>query len=713
MKSIKIISLMAAAMIIAACSTSEFTDIVSNSNDNNSVTVASITRSTSSSENTQQTTEPMTEEFLLVNTTQQAKVGKQHRAVFAYDQNTQSWQTEDNDKVVWYGAGENEFQASYPAKTRYSGNKLQWEDFNRFMIPAYYPESGDSIADWMRATAKAPKTINDPTGKANPLDLHFEHMLSKVTVRCDYSDSPTLDGETITDVDICKIFTRVQFCEAVTDAEGKVTINAYKPTDYNTDGLYIWTNADNYSTANTSMATTIVAPGTYTNIAKAWAEVNGIWEEVVISAPSGITLEAGKHYVLNVKTFNGHESFSVSSVDVVDWNEEVITPSAPAERTTPYVTFTADDEQEFMMAYYDLSFSARPRETVNRPNRINTTDPNVIEFDITSIEYSVGDGEWQRMPQGGLSSENAVKFGGNKGSLRLRGKSLCGTTSTDLSRYARISFSDANVPVSCTGDIRTLVDYDNYSNVDTQYARFLYLFSECKPLSTAPTLPATTLANYCYYYMFSQCTSLTTPPALPATTLADYCYMYMFYGCTSLTSAPELPATTLATMCYHAMFAECTALTTAPTLSAFSLADYCYAYMFYGCTSLTTAPELQAPTLSDGCYGCMFSGCTSLTKAPELRATTLTPECYASMFEDCSNLSSVTMLATDVASSDISFYDCLGYWLNNAGKNASSRTLTVKDDAIYNNISTTLPNEWKKGYNNTTVKDAAGNTLTE
>ena len=187
----------------------------------------------------------------------------------------------------------------------------------------------------------------------------------------------------------------------------------------------------------------------------------------------------------------------------------------------------------------------------------------------------------------------------------------------------------------------------------------------------------------------------------------------MFYGCTSLTTAPELPATTLATMCYHAMFAECTALTTAPTLSAFSLADYCYAYMFYGCTSLTTAPELQAPTLSDGCYGCMFSGCTSLTIAPELRATTLTPECYASMFEDCSNLSSVTMLATDVASSDISFYDCLGDWLNKAGINASSRTLTVKDNAVYNSISTTLPALWKKGYANTTVKDAAGNTLTE
>ena len=34
--------------------------------------------------------------------------------------------------------------------------------------------------------------------------------------------------------------------------------------------------------------------------------------------------------------------------------------------------------------------------------------------------------------------------------------------------------------------------------------------------------------------MFYGCTSLTTAPELPATTLADSCYGYMFYDCTSL-----------------------------------------------------------------------------------------------------------------------------------------------------------------------------------
>ena len=42
------------------------------------------------------------------------------------------------------------------------------------------------------------------------------------------------------------------------------------------------------------------------------------------------------------------------------------------------------------------------------------------------------------------------------------------------------------------------------------------------------------VTDYCYYFMFRGCTSLTTAPSLPATTLANYCYSYMFYECTKL-----------------------------------------------------------------------------------------------------------------------------------------------------------------------------------
>ena len=92
--------------------------------------------------------------------------------------------------------------------------------------------------------------------------------------------------------------------------------------------------------------------------------------------------------------------------------------------------------------------------------------------------------------------------------------------------------------------------------------------------------------QFCYAYLFSGCTALTTAPELPATTLAYGCYAMMFQGCTSLTQAPELPATTLADFCYYYMFENCTALTSAPELPAGDLVDNCYAYMFQGCTSL-------------------------------------------------------------------------------------------------------------------------------
>ncbi|SFD31521.1 hypothetical protein, partial [Ruminococcus albus] len=177
--------------------------------------------------------------------------------------------------------------------------------------------------------------------------------------------------------------------------------------------------------------------------------------------------------------------------------------------------------------------------------------------------------------------------------------------------------------VACSGNIMTLVDWQDPDNAAMVYDCFYYMFSGCRGLTTAPELPATTLADDCYFGMFSGCTGLTTAPELPATTLADYCYYRMFYGCTGLTTAPELPATTLAYSCYNSMFNGCTGLTTASELPATTLANSCYSRMFYGCTGLTTAPELPVTTLADDCYQGMFYGCTGLTTAPELPATTL------------------------------------------------------------------------------------------
>ncbi len=196
-----------------------------------------------------------------------------------------------------------------------------------------------------------------------------------------------------------------------------------------------------------------------------------------------------------------------------------------ALKCPPYLTFTADAEQGFKMT---------------RSN-----------FSSGTFEYSVNNGEWKTVTSGA-----EVTFGGDNGKLRLRGISPLGTSLNTA--HCTISFTNDNVPVAASGDIRTLVNYKNYDTENiTGKACFRGLFNGCTMLTSAPELPATKLATNCYYYMFKDCTNLKTAPELPATTLANSCYNMMFYGCTALEKAPKLPATTLVASCYDSMFWNC------------------------------------------------------------------------------------------------------------------------------------------------------------
>ena len=257
---------------------------------------------------------------------------------------------------------------------------------------------------------------------------------------------------------------------------------------------------------------------------------------------------------------------------------------------------------------------------------------------VENLEYSVGGGTWSEL------GTNTVEFGGELGILRLRGSNLNGTAESSTN-YSDIDFKNDDVCVACYGDIRTLLDYKSYTTVDTQNARFSSLFSGCAQLTSAPKLPATTLADWCYSGMFYQCWRLTEAPELPATTLARSCYETMFSSCSGLIKAPELPATTLADYCYQSMFGGCTSLKEAPALPATTLTDGCYRNMFYECESLISAPDLPATTLARGCYSNMFDRCYDLVHVPALLpATTLTEECYSNMFLDCTSLTTAPKL---------------------------------------------------------------------
>ena len=246
-----------------------------------------------------------------------------------------------------------------------------------------------------------------------------------------------------------------------------------------------------------------------------------------------------------------------------------------------------------------------------------------------------------------FSSTAEFNVYGNIMSL-LYGDNFYGKTVLEYNSQFSCLFSDYDGENECN-----VANAENLSLPATTLADYCYkyMFSGCTSLTTAPELPATTLADGCYETMFTNCTSLTTAPELPATTLEDSCYYGMFLECTSLTKAPVLPATTLASNCYNNMFLECTSLTKAPVLSATTLAYYCYSNMFVGCRSLTKAPELPATTLENYCYSNMFHGCTSLTTAPELPAITLASSCYDYMFTNCSNLNYIKAMFTTEPSS--------------------------------------------------------------
>ena len=508
-----------------------------------------------------------------------------------YQLNNNEWQPQGNKFLKWE-SDEMNFTAYYPAT--FNGTITQPTEYNSLESLA--------AADFMSFSGPQTNTNN-----SNNLTLTMERKMARVVVEIASFNDQYTKNATVNSLSICGV-------------------KAYKHSDNKFYALIKPCEAQNSAT----FISLDVAEGESKTTTETLA---GIPE-----------LTAGNSYTYKLTV--GKNKVAVNDITVEDWTTGEIT-GGKAEYY-PYVTFTAEKEQTFMM-------KARNG------------------YEISGLEYSVNNGKWATVEAG-----TEVPFGGANGTLRLRGTNITGTASS-WSTYSTITFTK-DVNVTCTGDIRTLLNWEKYKTVDTKNAKFCYLFKDCAVLTSAPELPATNLADdYCYYNMFGGCTSLTSAPELPATTLENNCYQYMFYGCTNLTAAPELKATTLAYKCYESMF--------------------------QGCTGLTSAPELKATTLAKYCYYSMFGGCTSLTSAPELKATTLADYCYESMFLDCTKLSTVTMLAPSDQISKAS--NCCYNWLYNAGtdKTVSSRTLKVMDADAYTALESKkyLPANWKK--------DAAGTTV--
>ena len=556
----------------------------------------------------------------------------------------------DGQDAVTYQLNNNEWQPQ-------GGKFLKWES-DEMNFTAYYPASFDGNLDKVTlpkeydAASLAANDFMSYSGKqsntkGNQLSLIMERKMARVVVEIDgFNDQYA--GATVNSLSICGI-------------------KAYKHTDNKFYALIKPCAAQNSAT----FLSLDVAEG-----------ASKTTTETLTGIPE---LTAGKSYTYQLTV--GKDKVSVSGITVKDWQTGNITGgSTDVKDKTPYVTFSAPAEQTFKMVCYG-------------------------GYTISNLEYSVNFGDWKK-----VKANEGVTFGGQNGGLRLRGKNVKGTAdSNDTRIYSTITFTfdkdkennvNTNVMVACTGDIRTLLDYDHYETVSTSEARFVKLFNNCQALTSAPKLPATDIASDCYNSMFNWCRYLKNAPELPATVLKDQCYQNMFNACVSLTSAPKLPATKLAFNCYANMFSYCYWLKEAPELPATTLAWQCYQDMFAYCY-FTKAPKLPAEIMKTNCYAGMFAGCTNLTEAPELPAKQLESFCYSRMFQGCTKLSTVTMLAPSDQISKAS--NCCYNWLDNAGTSATSRKLKLLDKNAYDATKAQLPTEWQIG--NCTVLDNAGNEI--
>ena len=490
----------------------------------------------------------------------------------------------ENDKVTVSNNGN---QADYT----YNGTSWAPTEANKYLL---WDRSNLTFNCWYPADGKNTATVGYLTDNQSTAELmaKSDYMnAEKVLQTADEALNFSLKRKTarlilkISElIDVPGIIKHVRIVSKASTAAGETQTIDITPLTQNGEGEIAGIG---------TTYTALVAPG---EVVAMFYFTDNTSSEEPLTMTTNVTA-AGSSYIYNLNVIK-RTKIEVTGITAGPWTASGTTTGNLTP--IPYVTFKADTEQKFKM----------------------TTQ----NYTISGLEYSVNGCDWKD-----VEADTEVPFGGENGTLRLRGTNQNGTATSTVN-YSTIKFTVANVNVACTGDIRTLLNWKKYTTVDTQNARFCYLFKDCAVLTSAPALPATNLAEKCYASMFKGCTNLETAPALPATYLAGYCYFYMFADCKNLNTAPELPAT-----------------------------HYLDLFCYYG----------------------MFQGCSSLQKAPDLSATDLRYNCYTNMFCNCTNLTSVTMLAPSDQISGDYFTD----WLKNAGtKEGITRTLKVKDPSAYNKL---------------------------
>ena len=180
------------------------------------------------------------------------------------------------------------------------------------------------------------------------------------------------------------------------------------------------------------------------------------------------------------------------------------------------------------------------------------------KFDVdVTIEYSKNGGAWTSI----TSSNSGGGDDSSSSSPDSSGSGGGGTTGTlipvvtgDIVQFrgtdhlnGNATFQTTTAQINVYGNINSLITTGYATNPESvvlsinEYSSLFAVgdgasFPAVNVISAENlVLPSTTLDVSCYHSMFYGCTSLTTAPELPATTLADEgCYAFMFVGCSSL-----------------------------------------------------------------------------------------------------------------------------------------------------------------------------------
>lgn len=144
--------------------------------------------------------------------------------------------------------------------------------------------------------------------------------------------------------------------------------------------------------------------------------------------------------------------------------------------------------------YWGLCFTAEQANSTVRISKSGKPVSMTILYSTDAVNWSaytigtdivlenVGDKVWMKAGEGGNS----------------------GGWFTTVMNYYRFKMTGL---IAASGNLMSIVD----GETETFTAKkFQSLFQGCTALTTAPALPATTLATYCYDRMFSGCTALTT-----------------------------------------------------------------------------------------------------------------------------------------------------------------------------------------------------------